>query len=113
MLFAIAEINNRTDILPGVKLGYKIYDGCGSVEIATRASLSLVNGNGKNTSEMSCFKPDTVQAIIGETSSSPTIALSATMGPLRIPVVRLLFFFCVKNIYASDGKIKSMPNNEC
>ncbi|XP_060780458.1 extracellular calcium-sensing receptor-like [Neoarius graeffei] len=56
MLFAIEEINNRTDILPGVKVGYQIYDGC-------------------------------VQAIIGETSSSPSIALSATVGPLYIPVV--------------------------
>ncbi|XP_034161298.2 extracellular calcium-sensing receptor-like isoform X2 [Pangasianodon hypophthalmus] len=87
MLFAIEEINNRTDILPGVKLGYKIYDSCGSVEITTRASLSLVNENGKNTSGMSCSKPDTVQAIIGETYSSPTIAFAATIGPLHIPVV--------------------------
>ncbi|XP_034161276.2 extracellular calcium-sensing receptor-like [Pangasianodon hypophthalmus] len=87
MLFAIEEINNRTDILPGVKLGYKIYDSCGSVEITTRASLSLVNGNGENTSVMSCSKPETVQAIIGQTSSSPSIAMSATVGPLHIPVV--------------------------
>ncbi|XP_060779026.1 extracellular calcium-sensing receptor-like [Neoarius graeffei] len=87
MLFAIEEINNRTDILPGVKLGYKIYDACESIEITTRASLSLVNGNGKNTSVMSCSIPDTVQAIIGQTSSSPTIAIAATVGPLKIPVV--------------------------
>ncbi|XP_034161226.1 extracellular calcium-sensing receptor-like [Pangasianodon hypophthalmus] len=87
MLFAIEEINNRTDILPGVILGYEIYDSCESVEITTRASLSLVNGNGKNTSVMSCYKPDTVQAIIGQASSSPTIAIAATVGPLKIPVV--------------------------
>ncbi|XP_026783265.3 extracellular calcium-sensing receptor-like [Pangasianodon hypophthalmus] len=87
MLFAIEEINNRTDILPGVKLGYKIYDSCGSVEMATRASLALVNGIGENTSVMSCSKPDTVQAIIGQTSSTPTIAIAATVGPLHIPVV--------------------------
>ncbi|XP_058242953.1 extracellular calcium-sensing receptor-like [Hemibagrus wyckioides] len=87
MLFAIEEINNRTDILPGVKLGYRIYDSCGSVEITTRASLSLINVNEKNSSEMSCSKPDTVQAIIGQTSSSPSIAMSATVGPLHIPVV--------------------------
>ncbi|KAM9481489.1 extracellular calcium-sensing receptor-like [Clarias gariepinus] len=87
MIFAIEEINNRIDILPGVKLGYKIYDSCGSIEITTRASLSLINGNGKNTSAKSCSKLDTVQAIIGETSSSPSIAMSATVGPFCIPVV--------------------------
>ncbi|XP_026783502.3 extracellular calcium-sensing receptor-like [Pangasianodon hypophthalmus] len=36
---------------------------------------------------MSCSKPDTVQAIIGQTSSSPTIAIATTVGPLKIPVV--------------------------
>ncbi|XP_060780445.1 extracellular calcium-sensing receptor-like [Neoarius graeffei] len=87
MLFAIEEINNRTDILPGVKVGYRIYDACGSVEITTRSALSLVNGNGKNTSVMSCSKSDTVQAIIGQASSSPSLAISATVGPLHIPVV--------------------------
>ncbi|XP_060733780.1 extracellular calcium-sensing receptor-like [Tachysurus vachellii] len=87
MLFAIEEINNRTDLLPGVELGYKIYDSCESIEITTRASLSLVNENGKNASEIPCSKPDTVQAIIGQTSSSPTLAIAATVGPLKIPVV--------------------------
>ncbi|XP_027017644.1 extracellular calcium-sensing receptor-like [Tachysurus fulvidraco] len=87
MVFAIEEINNRTDILPGVKLGYKIYDSCGSVEMAIRASLSLLNGHGENTTLKSCSNPETVQAIIAETSSTPSIAISATMGPLHIPVI--------------------------
>ncbi|XP_060780441.1 extracellular calcium-sensing receptor-like [Neoarius graeffei] len=36
---------------------------------------------------MSCSIPDTVQAIIGQASSSPTIAIADTVGPLKIPVV--------------------------
>ncbi|XP_053356877.1 extracellular calcium-sensing receptor-like [Clarias gariepinus] len=87
MVFAIEEINNRTDILPGINLGYKIYDTCGSVEKTTRASLSLINGHGENTTTVSCLKPETVQAIIGQTASTPTIAISTTVGPLHIPVV--------------------------
>ncbi|XP_060780463.1 extracellular calcium-sensing receptor-like [Neoarius graeffei] len=86
MVFAIEEINNRTDILPGINLGYKIYDTCESDEMSTRASLSLVNGQ-KNTTSVSCSKPETVQAIIGQSSSTPTIAISATVGPLHVPVV--------------------------
>ncbi|XP_053356456.1 extracellular calcium-sensing receptor-like [Clarias gariepinus] len=87
MIFAIEEINKRTDILPGVKLGYKIYDSCESVEITTRATLSLVNGNKRNISEISCLKHDLVHAIIGQTSSTPSIAIAVTVGSLHIPVV--------------------------
>ncbi|KAK3570695.1 hypothetical protein QTP86_025016, partial [Hemibagrus guttatus] len=87
MVFAIEEINNRSDILPGINLGYKIYDACGSVEITTRAALSLVNGHRGNTTSVNCSKPDTVQAIIGQSSSTPAIAASTTVGPLHIPVV--------------------------
>ncbi|XP_047678773.1 extracellular calcium-sensing receptor-like [Tachysurus fulvidraco] len=87
MVFAIEEINKRSDILPGINLGYKIYDVCGSVEMTTRAALSLVNGHGENTTSVHCSKPDTVQAIIGQSSSTPTIAISTTVGPLNIPVV--------------------------
>uniref|UniRef100_A0A8C1WEW8 Olfactory receptor C family, e1 n=1 Tax=Cyprinus carpio TaxID=7962 RepID=A0A8C1WEW8_CYPCA len=71
MVFAIEEINNRADILPGISLGYKVYDSCGSIEMALRASLSLVNGD--NASQLSCQRPNTIQAIIAETSSTPTI----------------------------------------
>ncbi|XP_058244217.1 extracellular calcium-sensing receptor-like [Hemibagrus wyckioides] len=87
MVFAIEEINNRSDILPGINLGYKIYDACGSVEITTRAALSLVNGHRENATSVFCSKPDTVKAIIGQSSSTPAIAASTTVGPLDIPVV--------------------------
>ncbi|XP_027017474.1 extracellular calcium-sensing receptor-like [Tachysurus fulvidraco] len=112
MLFAIEEINNRTDLLPGVELGYKIYDSCESIEITTRASLSLVNENGKNASEIPCSKPDTVQAIIGQTSSSPTLAIAATVGPLKIPVVsHLATCACLSNKKKYPSFFRTVPSD--
>uniref|UniRef100_A0AAX7W7R8 G-protein coupled receptors family 3 profile domain-containing protein n=1 Tax=Astatotilapia calliptera TaxID=8154 RepID=A0AAX7W7R8_ASTCA len=45
MLFAIEEVNNSTDLLPGISLGYKIYDNCGSVARSAGVTLALANGN--------------------------------------------------------------------
>lgn len=46
MVFAVEEINNSTTLLPGVKLGYHIFDSCGRPPWALQAALSLVGGDG-------------------------------------------------------------------
>ena len=87
MIFAIEEINNSTDLLPGISLGYKIYDSCGSSETAVKAGLALTNGYQDSASSVPCSKTAAVQAIIGETSSSSSIAISTSIGPFKIPLV--------------------------
>uniref|UniRef100_A0A4W6C961 G-protein coupled receptors family 3 profile domain-containing protein n=1 Tax=Lates calcarifer TaxID=8187 RepID=A0A4W6C961_LATCA len=44
MTFAIKEINQRSDLLPQLKLGYHIRDSCDDIPVALRALLLLVNG---------------------------------------------------------------------
>uniref|UniRef100_A0A672Z2K5 Extracellular calcium-sensing receptor-like n=1 Tax=Sphaeramia orbicularis TaxID=375764 RepID=A0A672Z2K5_9TELE len=89
MLFAIEEINNSTDLLPGITLGYKMYDSCGSIAVGVRVALALTNGNEAvfAPSETPCTRPAQVQAIMGETSSSPCMAISTVIGPFHIPMI--------------------------
>uniref|UniRef100_A0A3Q3GJT1 Extracellular calcium-sensing receptor-like n=1 Tax=Labrus bergylta TaxID=56723 RepID=A0A3Q3GJT1_9LABR len=89
MRFAIEEINNSTDLLPGLTLGYKIYDSCGSIARAVKVALALVNGNKlvSAAAEEPCTRPAQVQAIMGETFSSPCMAIATVIGPFHIPLI--------------------------
>ncbi|XP_054466638.1 extracellular calcium-sensing receptor-like [Anoplopoma fimbria] len=89
MLFAVEEINNSTDLLPGISLGYKIYDSCGSIARSVRVALALANGNevALAPSEAPCTSLSQVQAIMGETSSSPCMAIATVIGPFHIPMI--------------------------
>ncbi|XP_078102130.1 extracellular calcium-sensing receptor-like [Sander vitreus] len=85
MIFAIEEINNSSDLLPGVTLGYRIFDSCPSIPLSISASLNLMNryDSGKGN----CSKLSNVHAVIGETTSTSTIGIARTMGPFHIPVI--------------------------
>lgn len=85
MMFAIEEINNSSGLLPGVTLGYRIFDSCPSIPLSIRASLNLMNRYESGAG--SCNKLSNVHAVIGETTSTSTIGIARTMGPFHIPVV--------------------------
>lgn len=85
MMFAINEINNSSELLPGVTLGYRIFDSCPSIPLSIRASLNLMNRYESGAD--SCDKLTNVHAVIGETTSTSTIGIARTMGPFHIPVV--------------------------
>ncbi|XP_069053507.1 extracellular calcium-sensing receptor-like isoform X2 [Lepisosteus oculatus] len=86
MIFAIEEINNRTDLLPGIYLGYKIYDSC-SLPHALRATMALINEVDESLSETHCSSLPTVQAIIGDSRSSHAAAIAVTVGSFNIPLM--------------------------
>uniref|UniRef100_A0A669F9X0 Olfactory receptor C family, h1 n=2 Tax=Oreochromis niloticus TaxID=8128 RepID=A0A669F9X0_ORENI len=85
MMFAIEEINNSSELLPGVTLGYRIFDSCPSIPLSIRASLNLMNRYESGAG--SCNKLSNVHAVIGETTSTSTIGIARTMGPFHIPVI--------------------------
>ncbi|KAK3548750.1 hypothetical protein QTP70_020334, partial [Hemibagrus guttatus] len=86
MTFAVDEINRSNSLLPNITIGYKIYDSCRSGLLSMKAAMALMNGQ-DITANDACSGQDVVQAIIGESESTPTIALTKTTGPFNIPVV--------------------------
>ncbi|XP_060780411.1 extracellular calcium-sensing receptor-like [Neoarius graeffei] len=87
LIFAIEEINNSSSLLPGVSLGYKIFDTCNSAALGVKGAMTLLNGNDSSDSDQVCTNPDQVQAIIGETYSSVSTAISNSIGPFSVPLI--------------------------
>ncbi|KAI4815257.1 hypothetical protein KUCAC02_005410 [Chaenocephalus aceratus] len=88
MVFAIEQINNSTELLPGIKLGYEIYDSCSSVSVAVHVAFQLSGGLDPvfNTGDK-CSQSGMVMAVVGESGSTPSISMSRIFGPFNIPQV--------------------------
>ncbi|KAM4566947.1 extracellular calcium-sensing receptor-like [Odontesthes bonariensis] len=88
MIFAIAEINNSTELLPGIRLGYQIHDSCASVPVAVHVAFQLLNGQDPvfHTGE-NCSRSGMVMGVVGESGSTPSISMSRIIGSFNVPQV--------------------------
>uniref|UniRef100_A0A3P8VU17 G-protein coupled receptors family 3 profile domain-containing protein n=1 Tax=Cynoglossus semilaevis TaxID=244447 RepID=A0A3P8VU17_CYNSE len=114
MIFAIDEINNSSDLLPGVKLGYRIYDSCSSVPMAMHSAFQLSNGLDQvfNTND-SCSQSGMVMAVVGESGSTPSITMSRVIGSLNIPQVsHYATCACLSNKQQYPSFFRTIPSDE-
>ncbi|XP_034723368.1 extracellular calcium-sensing receptor-like [Etheostoma cragini] len=114
MIFAIEEINNSTELLPGIKLGYHIYDSCASVTVAVHVAFQLSNGLDPvfYTGE-SCSQSGMVMAVVGETGSMPSISMSRIIGPFNIPQVsHFATCACLSNRQQYPNFFRTVPSDQ-
>ena len=88
MAFAIDEINRNSNLLPYVTLGYSLYDNCVKLGIGFRAALALVSSQDEQiTLNETCIGSPPVLGIVGDSSSTRSIAISTVLGLYRVPMV--------------------------
>uniref|UniRef100_A0A8C1TP37 G-protein coupled receptors family 3 profile domain-containing protein n=1 Tax=Cyprinus carpio TaxID=7962 RepID=A0A8C1TP37_CYPCA len=87
MAYAIDEINKNPNLLPNITLGYHLYDNCVMLGMAFRAAISLASGTEESFSNLNCTGPPPVIGIVGDPSSTPSIAISSVLGLFRVPII--------------------------
>ncbi|XP_053312105.1 vomeronasal type-2 receptor 1-like [Spea bombifrons] len=79
-LFAIEQINNYTNILPNITLGYHLYDSCLDTRKAVKSILQILSGPGKTIPNYSCSERGKVAGFIGDHYSVTTVPIAQILG---------------------------------
>ncbi|NWR29649.1 TS1R3 protein, partial [Tachuris rubrigastra] len=90
MRFTIDEINNSTSLLPGVTLGYDMYDTCFEPLVALQRSLLFLTRNGTTDMGILCNSSDCqsrVTAVIGPHKSDLCLVTAKLFSSFLIPQV--------------------------
>ncbi|XP_060677032.1 G-protein coupled receptor family C group 6 member A [Hemiscyllium ocellatum] len=101
LIHSIEMVNNST-LLPGIKLGYEIYDTCTDPTKALKATLRFLSNSNStdNCVKVQCNYTDyrpTVQAVVGAATSEVSIAIARLLNIQLIPQIS----------YSSSAKILS------
>ncbi|XP_049431510.1 extracellular calcium-sensing receptor-like [Epinephelus fuscoguttatus] len=113
MAFAIDEINRNSNLLPNVTLGYSLYDNCLSLGIGFRAALSLASGQEEQfILDKTCAGNPPVVGIVGDASSTRSIAISAVLGLYRVPMVSYFATCsCLSNRQKFPSFFRTIPSD--
>ncbi|XP_026220310.1 extracellular calcium-sensing receptor-like [Anabas testudineus] len=114
MIFAIEEINNSTKLIPGIRLGYQIHDSCALVPMALKVAFQFTNGLDQvfHTGD-NCSQSGMVMAVVGESGSGQSIAMSRIIGPFKIPLVsHFATCACLSNKQQYPSFFRTIPSDQ-
>ena len=84
MIFAIDKINNNSNLLPNISLGYDVHDYCESITEATRITYEMFQNT--NTTHSKVGRRSIV-ALIGPTYSSTALVIGGFLQMLNVPAI--------------------------
>uniref|UniRef100_UPI003AAADEBD extracellular calcium-sensing receptor-like n=1 Tax=Centroberyx gerrardi TaxID=166262 RepID=UPI003AAADEBD len=113
MAFAIDEINKNSILLPNVTLGYSLYDNCVTLGVGFRAALSLASGREEQfLLDETCLGSPPILGIVGDSSSTCSIAISSVLGLYKMPMVSYFATCsCLSNRQRFPSFFRTIPSD--
>uniref|UniRef100_A0A8C5DK18 G-protein coupled receptor family C group 6 member A-like n=1 Tax=Gouania willdenowi TaxID=441366 RepID=A0A8C5DK18_GOUWI len=107
MIHTINQINQRTPrVLPNVTIGYDIYDTCGDVSLAIKATLRLLKSasDPHSCSTHSDFSQPQTKVVIGESSSEVSIAVARIVALAAVAQVCFISYASTSELLSRKFK---------
>uniref|UniRef100_A0A8C6TXD4 Taste receptor type 1 member 3 n=1 Tax=Neogobius melanostomus TaxID=47308 RepID=A0A8C6TXD4_9GOBI len=109
MKYAVDEVNANPKLLPGIKLGYKIYDTCNQPSVIVRPTLSFLTEKYTKVLSVQCNYTDyetSMVAVIGPNGSEMVSIIGKLLGFFLMPQVGVSYRatsvkFSDKTVYPS------------
>ena len=92
MKYAVEEINGNQMLLPGIKLGYEIYDTCSKSAVIVKPTISFLAEKSSRMLSVECNYTNyetSMAAVIGPDTSEMVSVIGKLMGFFLIPQVWL------------------------
>ncbi|OCT80313.1 G-protein coupled receptor family C group 6 member A [Xenopus laevis] len=86
MIYTIEQINNST-LLPGITLGYEIYDSCSNALKAVQTTLQLIPESADNSDTCINDALPTIKAVVGDKYSEISVAISRILSTHFVPQI--------------------------
>ncbi|XP_033481912.1 taste receptor type 1 member 3 [Epinephelus lanceolatus] len=90
MKFAVDEINANQVLLPGIKLGYQIYDTCRQSAVIVKPTMSFLTAKSNNALSVLCNYTNyetSISAVIGPYSSEMVSVIGKLLGFFLMPQI--------------------------
>ncbi|KAK2861944.1 hypothetical protein Q5P01_001477 [Channa striata] len=90
MKYAVEEINANQTLLPGIKLGYEIYDTCKQSAIIVKPTLSFLTAKANEVLSVECNYTNyetSISAVIGPQSSEMVSVIGKLFGFFLMPQI--------------------------
>ena len=90
MKYAVDEINANRTLLPGVKLGYEIYDTCRQSSVIVKPTISFLTAKSNKALSVECNYTNyetSISAVIGPYTSEMVSVIGKLLGFFQMPQV--------------------------